>query len=1131
MKIGDKELALSNFDTIKIIVTRYVLEKAKDDKYLTYRYVKVDLLDPVSQKNIKPILLTDLLRDIEFEDIAQAYTSEFPNISIREATILWAVVNGINAERLKELDSVSFSRMAETKIDLLDLEKNVDIANTKLSEKLERFDANVSKFESLKSSKSSPLIIESITTRFTLKNRYIAQELFDNIVVNEQNPICRLGAGDDSLFRVYTNMNLVELFPVKEGFVPPDGEVMFRVLGYKAKAHSLNYIDVIHTQDADILSIHRAISELGVDIAERRQISINATFTMSAKEFNRAIFSDLITTDNLLGYFLYLSEFRMPELLKNRFTVLFEPLPFRTTVRTMSPSFTILPTKTRDEIIVRVMNAVSLYEGEMVRSAVGKAISLYEKEKDKIKEIYISITPKTLITSFNFKYPISQSNKHKKEGRRLVQLKSRYPYTFREGYAQMCQPQRRQPFILEDKDVDAYVKKYGANKVLKYEDAETGDTVNYACEPREPGEDGNYNFIGLGNNKSKDLEYREEVPYIPCCFLQDQYSKKSSVINTKISTIIEADYVQEGREPTMGYVLDPSKSVPRARFGRLPEYLEELAVIAGYTDDKIPFYRYGVMATPDSLLHCTLRAFDEKYIFSEKETREEAVRELRSKLANQLLTPIAQQTFDMSNAEIREILKDEEAYIDPDIFLNLVARHFDCNIYLFEVDKRRPKGEIVILRSRGALLPTTVSDNHKSIVIVKNRLKGTAYPYQCSLVVKKTRGSMKFITQFEDEALVSEISKVVNSHLEVRSLTGNSFKTVTSITPSSLGNPKAQYIDSRGKTRALFYKNNVCLFTPPLAPFDIPRKSSITPCDIEAAKKLSARLNLHIVSQEISNNKAVGLWFEEGSRRLNSLYYAYIPILSVKPIKKVAISSPMLHDPLRTTSVSKLQEYREGRKIAALLVRWAIELYVSQSEEFGESSFRVDGSLKGFDAYYSRYLEGDTIVPCPSKEIIRRVRMRVRVAILNNTISDTFDFRRYGDTEDFSYQKNTTIVRGLRGLEILMLQNELYRQRWFITSEANITTTLPYILHHPSISRNPVIMQNVSEGDLGAAINVARGWMTYKKNTGYDTETVNPKKYAYKVLSLDEPGQSPSGELKLLRYENGNYAAILEMVH
>ena len=157
--------------------------------------------------------------------------------------------------------------------------------------------------------------------------------------------------------------------------------------------------------------------------------------------------------------------------------------------------------------------------------------------------------------------------------------------------------------------------------------------------------------------------------------------------------------------------------------------------------------------------------------------------------------------------------------------------------------------------------------------------------------------------------------------------------------------------------------------------------------------------------------------------------------------------------------------------------------------------------------------------------------MRVRVAILNNTIGESFDFRRYGDTEDFTYQKNTTIVRGLRGLEILMLQKELYHQRWFVTSEPNIKTTLPYILHHPSISRNPVIIQNVSEGDLGAAINVANGWLVYRKNTGYDTEAVKPKKHSYKVLTLDEPGQPPSNDLKLLRYENGNYAAILEMVN
>lgn len=1129
MRIGNKRLTLSNFDTIKIIVTRYVLEKAKEDSYVTARYVKVDLLDPISQSKIKPVLLTEILKDIEFENIEQSYKAEFPNISLREATLLWANINGVDDEKLSKLDPIVFPQRAGIKIDLMDMRQHIETANEKLAVRLAEFDTMVSRFEKLKSIPTSPLTIESIITRFTLEDRFIAQELFDNIVVNEQNPICKLGADEDSLFRVYTGLNLVEFFPLKDEFTPSMGEVIFSVLGYRTKAHSSKHIDVTHSEDADIEAISAAISDLNVIVSERRQIAINATFTLETKDFNRAIFSDLITTDKLMGYFLYLSEFRMPELLKNRFTVLFEPRDFRTTVRTMSPSFTILPTKNRNESIVRVMNAISMYEGDLLSRVVGKTLAYYENKKEAIRDIYTTIVPKTFLNSFNFKYPVGGKGELKKEGRRLVQLKTKYPYTFRKGYAQMCQPQRRQPFILEEKDVDAYVKKYGASKILKYEDGGTGDMVTYACEPREPGEDGDYNFIGLGTNKSKNVEYRDEVPYIPCCYLQNQYTKKSSVINTKISTIIEADYTQEGREPTMGYPLDPIKSVPRGRFGELPEYIQELANVAGYDGDKTPFYRYGVMSSPASLLHCMLRAFDETYIFNEKEIREKAVRDLRIELAKHLLTPIAQQTTGMSSSEIKSMLRDDEAYVDPDITLNLIAKYFECNIYLFEVDKTIPRGEIVILRSDGAMLPIPVNENLKSVVIVKNRVEGLSYPYQCSVIVKKTRGSMKFTTTFKDEALTTEIAKVVSSHLEIRALTGINFKTITPITLGALGTPKSQYIDARGKTRALFYKRNVCLVTPPIAPFDIPRRSKIVPCPLEDAKKLASRLNLKLISQEVAKDRAVGLWFQEGGRRLNSLYYAYIPIEPTPLLDKISIASPMLHDPLRVTSTSKLQEYRDGRKIASLLVRWAMELYREDPDEFGENSFRIDSSLSRFEDYYSKYLERGSAVYVPSSEVMGRVRMRVRVAILNGTINDTLDFRRYGDAEDFSYQKGTTVVRGVRGLEILMLQSELYNQRWFITSAPNVHTTLPYILHHPSISRAPVIIQNVKDGVAGAAISVASWWKINKKNTGYDTEPIPIKNFKYNVLTLEDPRPPQSTDVKILKYDDGTYAAILEM--
>lgn len=1141
MKIGGRKIKIREFDTVDIIISRYILIESKHTEYVMSKYVRVELVDPLSQKDIHSTLLPAILKGVDYEDIYDIYTPEFSNIDAREVKLLWALVNNVDVDELTELDGLTFSQRARTRIDLKEFSNTIVNANKKLADDLKLFDARATALGKVPPITHSELSIESIVTRFILVKEFIPQELFDNVIVDAENPICRLGGTyENSLYRVYEGINGDAIFPIKDGFVPPPNTVLFSILGYEATAHG-KYIDILHPSGGPELvqNIIDALEENGIVLETHTQVSVRSTATATVASFNKAIFADLITTDEVVSHFMYVTEHNIPVVEKEKFTIRIVPKGYRPIGATFVPSLTISPGG--EGVMLRFVNNSSLYESRRIMRTIARVFTLYESDStNDILELYSTLVTKTLLNSYQFKYSkAGGKSAGDKDGKRLVQLKRSYPYTFRHGYAQVCQPQRRQPFIVKPENVKSYIKRYGDNKLLKYKDEGTGDIVSYACEPREPGEENTHTFIGLRQNTSKSQKYKNEVPYVPCCFLKDRYSKRTSVINTGIDTVVEENYAKEGREPIMGYLLHPEKSVPRGRFGIIPEYIERLADIAGYENSKKVFYRSGVMQRQDSVLHVMLRAFEPEYIFMNKDTRLDAVRALRRRLSKQSFIPIAQQTTYLRDVDIRKILRDGAAYVDPNIFLRLLEVVYECNIYLFTIDKLHSRGEISQLYSEGALLPTTANTYERSIVIVKNNVYGETFPYQCSLLVKKLRRSMKFVTYFEDEALIPELAKVTARHLEVRVLTPTSFKTVTATSISVLGSPKAQYIDVRGKTRALFYKNDVCMFIPPMAPFDLKVVDDVSECTVKAAKSLARRLGLRLLTQEIQDGKVVGLWFEQERRRISQLHYAYIPVLATQPLENVAVSSPMLHDPLRVNGRSKLAEYRDGRKVAGLLVKWSYELYLSDPDSFGEDSFEVNTSLSEFSHYYELYISSSTSdkVHVPSVEVMRRLRMRVRVAILNGTIHDKMDFRRYDDPEDYTYQNHTIILKGIKGLEMFVIQKGMYRQRWEITTTDNPTTTLPYILHTPLISRNPVIVQNVRDGDCKRTATVIKRWVRDKVNAGYNAPpdirggAKLCKKYSSVYLEDSKKVYYPKDTPKIIDYYDDidGHGAILEL--
>lgn len=141
----------------------------------------------------------------------------------------------------------------------------------------------------------------------------------------------------------------------------------------------------------------------------------------------------------------------------------------------------------------------------------------------------------------------------------------------------------------------------------------------------------------------------------------------------------------------------------------------------------------------------------------------------------------------------------------------------------------------------------------------------------------------------------------------------------------------------------------------------------------------------------------------------------------------------------------------------------------------------------------------------------------------------------YMTEEDFQYQEN-----------VLFFINETDFQAWMETLEFNERNIIRFTLSpnykteiNPYIYKTPegqiYLIQNVLEGNLKRALNVAQSWKTEKVNPGYTSPLLSGSPY-YRVYGISNANSlfliedSPEDQAyDLLTYEEGNYAALLPM--
>jgi hypothetical protein len=365
---------------------------------------------------------------------------------------------------------------------------------------------------------------------------------------------------------------------------------------------------------------------------------------------------------------------------------------------------------------------------------------------------------------------------------------------------------------------------------------------------------------------------------------------------------------------------------------------------------------------------------------------------------------------------------------------------------------------------------------------------------------------------------------------------------------------QSQIVDNSGKCRAFIFKSsesNLSVFVSPLPPLDLPITSEIYRCSAKDALAFLTKNDINVAFQDSDGEKIQGLWLDI-EKKIPSIIYAYIPIIVTKKIDGILDAPENLSDPLRTEKKSLLNEYRNSKKVASVLMEYILLLYANDPDSFGNRSekkfghdkFRIDEGHVYTDEEITKILTLDSSLLkrgrliVPSTVVRDRLLSFLRVCLLNDEYSvlDTKNKKQidgwYSGVEDFRESPNSLIFLEREGLKRWKKSVEgdsksYIRQQEHILCETLQSSSLTEPYFWKGENNRIAIIQNVQDGELKRALSVSEKWIRDRINDGYHTPgtTENLGYTLYDIKSVVK--KKGNGDLSILLYPDGKHAALL----
>lgn len=958
----------------------------------------------------------------------------------------------------------------------------------------------------------------------------------------------------------------------------------------------------------------------GLDFGTGKEIKVRGEFNIWNATFDETSFIDMILIDPVMNVYLYIEENIKPFALKKRLDVhyrsIFSDLTEGKTTTDeayISNSASVSVTLTKkiseagevvdvfDTATKEVTQAMLPPGSEYIHVTISQAESRAVLDNfipifQLLMRYYLDESQEVLVPYLTYLPELAQldillaQRKHKPEPQaktilaltkktavtkrgdaKINRLREQMPDLFVDAYARECQC-GLQPIIVSLEEAEAWKQRrvgpaLEERQVMPF--PRTNPRVMFVC----PNDDAPY--PGLKYNRK--LANSEIYPYIPCCYATDQMTPRAEGdALTKYQRYVRGEPVPPKRGAKAMKKIVTRKILSPNKVAVLPRAVEN--IIKAYSDEAVDIVRYGVLYSPNSLLHCIAVAIDDpNYIrLTTDEQREAYVLRIRQHMLATILPAMyKQEMYDYADQEITALLADGSKFLDPSLFYRGVEDIFNINIYTFsqpvgDTDLGSidiPRFKIFHSRPKRSYRPT--------VVIIKNagsESDALEYP-QCELIAdydKDTETIIKLfgpnMTDVCHEAL-EEVMKTISWSLRANAFDAraNLYYHIDHLRLFGM-RAVSQFIDNNGKMRALTLDigNNqtMTVATIPSQPENLPSVEGMIPVSIQTATTIFGE------PTSVSRNAkglVNGLWF----RIMDIPNGEYVSVIPGKGFdaKPLGPPNPIISD--GTAVTHRITRMRRTLAIITQVVKWLFNLARTKKNidpaGFADAYMAVDqDAVPDSSTYYDitrvprrlpiaetiedaiRILEpvvptlfyGGRIVMYNTTFLDRIVKMLrdysilhmglaiPRITFIENYYETEADFRRVVNSKTFITDRD--LSAWLDSLKGSQYHTKYFNIRRNIEVAMGFTTD-PFI--YQDEDGRIYIIQNVVGGSKLKALAVAKTWIEHHVNVGADPALQDIADLQENVPVHMLYGISPSAVLIPIEDQTLNSPVFLRLVY
>lgn len=1136
--VNGKRFTVYDQDTKGSIIQRIASQNNTKAIYVSTTPVNFDPND--KKLNITATFLSDTLEDIDFTAIDTELLKDWPNVDDREAELLWIHLHkGTIPKDLPISERRELSKQyTDYSIDLQnDIKKQRANVNTFVKEAKSL--ANIETPDYTNFDVDQIVVSSQIDILSPNKNDITIMNIFNNFKTSTQIPFVSIVYDEKRYYKVKQDAHIDVAWVTDAMQNQESNTISFRVL--RSFARKKVYTTVLWVSTNSIIysygkregtkskevidTILKSVVGLKFHKSTEKSISIKGSFSFPLFTINRFLFLDMIMNDPFISNFLIVKERNPPKkgkqlkelaTMKQRFYIYYWPKD----VDNFESTFTFTLTESEDALIVRLFRINNMEQVKEFQNTLSKILGVYLSRKDSVIDYY-----RKYIDGLDKKIGLAKSKKGtvKKTKLLLNKLREKRPELFVKNYSSVCDP-KFQPTIITEEEA----KNYDDDRKMIYPQPD-GDI--YVCDPLDP--KSKHVYPGLVRNKK--LINKDEEPYLPCCYKENQKNKGAYKEYTAGSK------APKRKESGTGHVSGRNKVTDVYRYSKLPFNIGQLfsLIYKENIDDRI--LRFGVPQTNNSFIHCLEEALNPKYSIIPYSQSITYVENLRKSFADLPLQLGKQEMYNYSLEDIKNRILNENEEFDPKLFVRLMAYRYDCNIFMFyfarkkkdENEKSSIDGELLLPANSGVYLSPHLSIK-RSIVIVVNP---EGY---CEVVgdVKKigTQYIKRFI--FDDVNTIRFLIGVQYGETTVHEVVRDTFITEKSILskyrPTQydfISTATAQYIDDKGKVRLLELSNGIYLETSPLPPFELPIIESVS--GVPSVDYSVAIEFVRSYSFDIVGVSSTGLLVKR-----KDLPFGFI--ITNPPPNDITLPE-YYRDPLRTENYSLVKLYRYMERVSYYLQEYTKYIYSLNPSKFSEESFVVikNHRYAKFDRYFNinngTFTQNNRIIVTKNNLVDRlmyylntysrnqpdKLASYKNMKLVPLSFTSIYDFKMFSN--EIVFMNQLSLIVWLKNKQIAFncvrnLQKPKLKQPY-------------YYMNYTLFKNNIVLIQNVQNGELNRALNVSAIWQQKKYNIGYYASGINQNDISYTVFSCDG-GKTVSGstvsKAHVIKYTNTDiYAAVL----